>query len=46
MPLTGYDRDSEHAHRPPGPRWRRYLALVVFVMAMIVGALLATLAKA
>jgi hypothetical protein len=46
MPLTGYDRDSEDVPFPPGPRWRRYLVLVVFVMAIIVGAVLASLTKA
>jgi hypothetical protein len=27
MPLTGYDRDAEHVHFRPDPRWRRYLVV-------------------
>ena len=46
MPLTGYDRDSEHVRFPPGPRWRRYLVLVVFLTAIIVGAVLASYCQA
>jgi glycerophosphoryl diester phosphodiesterase len=45
MPSTGYDRVAKRIGFPPGPRWRRYFALVVFLLALIVGAMLASLAK-
>jgi glycerophosphoryl diester phosphodiesterase len=45
MPSTGYDRDAERIGFPPGPSWRRYLALAVFLLALIVGAAPASLAK-
>jgi hypothetical protein len=42
MPSTGYDRDAERIGFARGPRWRRVLAFAVFMLAVIVGALLAT----
>jgi hypothetical protein len=46
MPMTGYDRDADMIRPAPGPRWRRYLVLAVFVVSMIAGAWLASLASA
>jgi hypothetical protein len=45
MPSTGYDRDAERIDFTRGPHWRRTVALAVFVLAVIAGALLASLAK-
>jgi hypothetical protein len=46
MPKTSYDRDAELVRPAPGPRWRRYLVLAIFIMSMIAGAWLASPAKA
>jgi len=43
-PSTGYDRDAERIRFPRGPRWRRALAVAVFLLSVIVGAVLASLA--
>jgi hypothetical protein len=45
MPSTGYDRDSERIGLPRGPRWHRVLALAVFLLSVVIGAFLASLAK-
>jgi glycerophosphoryl diester phosphodiesterase len=45
MLSTGYDRDAEHIGLPHGPRWQRYVVLAVFLLALIVGGVLASLAK-
>jgi hypothetical protein len=46
MPMTGYDRDAELVRPEPGPKRQRYVLLAAFIVAVIVGALLGSLAKA
>jgi hypothetical protein len=46
MPMTGYDRDAELVCPEPGRRRRWYVVLAAFILAVIVGALLGSLAKA